>query len=356
MFQQVSSRSGLVLLPSLLLSWILFFASPLLQAQDIQFSQFYATSLYVNPAFAGALHQSRAMFHQRVQWPQLEAKYITSLFSYDNFIDRYNSGIGIMALQDFQGANNISSSEIHLQYAYELNISRTFSFRAGFQGGIMSRQINYNKLTFPSQFSNQGFQGGDISANIGDERVNFFDVSTGGLLYSDRMWIGVSGHHLNEPNQSFLGGVTRLPSKYAVIGGYKIYLDNTGNTSLRRRSDHRELSITPTVHYRFQGKSDQLDAGLYATINQFFLGTWYRGIPFKKIDPTVQNNESMVFIAGINYKRFRFGYSYDATISTLSQARTGGSHEINLAYFHRPKPEKRKLRKNLPCPPGAGDQ
>ncbi len=324
-------------------------------AQDIQFSQFYTATLYVNPAFAGSMHQSRAMFHQRVQWPQLEAKYITSLFSYDNFIDKYNSGIGIMAIQDFQGANNISSSEAHILYAYELNLSRTFSFRAGFQGGIMSRQINYNKLSFPSQFNNQGFQGGDISANIGDERVNFFDVSTGGLLYSERLWVGVSAHHMNEPNQSFLGGVTRLPARFAFIGGYKIYLDNTANTSLKRRADHREVSITPTFHYKFQGKSDQLDIGLYGTYNQIFGGVWYRGLPFKRIESFLPNNESVVFIAGVFYKRFRFGYSYDATVSKLTEVRTGGSHEINLTYFHKPKPAKRKLRKDIPCPPGAGE-
>lgn len=323
------------------------------KAQDIQFSQFYAAATYLNPAFVGSLHQSRAHLHQRIQWPQLEAKYITSLFAYDNYIDRYNSGVGFMAIQDFQGANNISSTEAYLQYAYELNLSRTFSFRAGFQGGIMSRQINYNKLLFPSQFNNQGFQGGDVSANLGDERVNLFNVSSGGLLYSERLWVGFSAHHMNQPNQSFLGGVSRLPMKMAAVAGYKIYLDNSARSSMAKRKEFTEVSITPTAHYKFQGNSDQLDIGLYGTYFQFFGGIWYRGIPFKKIAKDIRNNESVVFIAGLNYKRFRFGYSYDATLSKLTEVRTGGSHEITLAYFHKPKPSKRKLRKNLPCPPGA---
>jgi type IX secretion system PorP/SprF family membrane protein len=330
-----------------------FFFSFKAWSQDIQFSQFYAAATYLNPAFAGSLHQSRVHMHQRIQWPQLESKYITSLFAYDNYIDRYNSGVGFMAIQDFQGANNISSTEAYLQYAYELNLSRTFSFRAGFQGGIMSRQINYNKLLFPSQFNNQGFQGGDVSANLGEERVNFFDVSSGGLLYSERLWVGFSAHHMNQPNQSFLGGVSRLPMKMAAVAGYKIYLDNSSGSSLAKRRAYSEISITPTVHYKFQGNSDQLDVGLYGTYFQFFGGIWYRGIPFKKIAADIRNNESVVFIAGLNYKRFRLGYSYDATVSKLTEVRTGGSHEITLAYFHKPKPNKRKMRKTLPCPPGA---
>src|SRR4051794_24613757 len=79
------------------------------KAQDIQFSQFYANVLYMNPAFAGSAHLSRAIFHQRIQWPTLDAKYITSSISFDHYFEKARSGVGVIVLKDWQGANTLSS-------------------------------------------------------------------------------------------------------------------------------------------------------------------------------------------------------------------------------------------------------
>src|SRR5690606_38165819 len=69
-------------------------------AQDIQFSQFYASSMYANPAFAGSAHSGRVSSHTRYQWPRLDAKYFTTLASFDFYAPKVNSGFGIMALKD----------------------------------------------------------------------------------------------------------------------------------------------------------------------------------------------------------------------------------------------------------------
>jgi len=55
-------------------------------AQDIQFSQFYAVTPYINPAFVGGAHALRAMVHGRYQWPGIDAKYATGLVSVDHFL------------------------------------------------------------------------------------------------------------------------------------------------------------------------------------------------------------------------------------------------------------------------------
>ena len=52
--------------------------------QDIQFSQFYQVPTYQNPAFAGSAHKTRATVHQRIQWPSLDANYVTSFVSFDS--------------------------------------------------------------------------------------------------------------------------------------------------------------------------------------------------------------------------------------------------------------------------------
>src|SRR6185312_14507437 len=128
-------------------------------AQDIQFSQFYSNVLYINPAFAGGAHATRFILHDRLQWPTLDAKYITSTFSVDHYFSRAKSGLGLLVVKDWEGSNIISSTQVDLQYAYELNISSVFSFRAGFQAGVTSQYINYSYLTFPDQYNSYGFIG-----------------------------------------------------------------------------------------------------------------------------------------------------------------------------------------------------
>ncbi|HEY8400215.1 MAG TPA: PorP/SprF family type IX secretion system membrane protein, partial [Cytophagaceae bacterium] len=200
-------------------------------SQDIQFSQFYNVPLYQNPAFAGSSHESRATVHQRIQWPRLDAKYITSVASFDKYFANAKSGVGLMAIQDFQGSNTISSTEISAMYAYELHITPTLTLRSGLQGSYVTRYLNYANLMYPREFNDVTGYTKDPSTDFGGQRIHYVDLATGGIFYSKNLWIGLSGHHLNLPNQSFDKGVARLPGKFAVTGGYKIHLANNRRTA-----------------------------------------------------------------------------------------------------------------------------
>jgi type IX secretion system PorP/SprF family membrane protein len=320
--------------------------------QDIQFSQFYANVLYMNPAFAGSAHLSRAIFHQRLQWPSLDAKYITSSVSFDHYFEKVNSGLGILVLKDWQGPQNtLSSTEAALQYAYELSVSSKFSFRAGFEANYVRRVLNYNYLTLPDQYTNNGFNNQHTQEPFGSNQVSYLDYSVGGILYSERFWFGVTSKHLTRPNQSFYETDTsRLPLKMDFASGYKYFIEKKKTTSVLEEG--REVSITPTAHYKFQGMSDQVDLGVYGLYDQLILGFWYRGIPvLKRYRKGLLNNESMVFLAGWKIKGLSVSYSYDFTVSKLARARTGGSHELNVTVvwgYHKHK--KKKPMRRLPCP------
>jgi type IX secretion system PorP/SprF family membrane protein len=321
-------------------------------AQDIQFSQFYANILYLNPAFAGSANASRAIFHQRIQWPHLDAKYITSSFSLDHQFEKINSGVGLILLKDWQGANTISSTEAAMLYSYELSVSSKFSLRAGAKVNYVSRYINYNYLTLPDQYSNNGFSGVETQESFGNNKINYLDFSVGGVLYSDRFWLGIASDHLNRPNQSFSSGrdTSRLPIKMDFTTGTKIYIEKKRTTAFGEEG--KEINLTPTVHYKFQGKSDQVDLGLYGLYDHIIFGFWYRGIPLlKQYRAGLQNNESMVFLTGWKIQRLLVSYSYDFTVSKLARANTGGSHELNITYvWEYPKKKKTKPMKRLPCP------
>ena len=65
-----------------------------LAAQDPIFSQFYALPLQLNPGFAGSAYAPRLGMIYRNQWTGFDNAYRTYALSYEQSLDRLNSGIG----------------------------------------------------------------------------------------------------------------------------------------------------------------------------------------------------------------------------------------------------------------------
>lgn len=337
------------------LGCILLF-SEVVTAQDPQFSQFYAAPLYLNPAFAGSTNQSRVGINYRNQWPAIDANFNTISAFYDTYIEDKNSGIGVLLTRDREGILGLQSMSLALQYSYDLQITKGLSFRPGFQFAVYNRSINFDKLTFGDQFDPLT---GDVINPTSAEALNtgeskfFPDISFGGLLYSKRAWLGFAAHHVTQPNQSLLGEDSKLPMKLSGHAGYKFYFSpgEMGQGFYRRP---QERSVAPAVQYRHQGEFDQMDVGFYFTFEPLILGTWYRGVPFKKVNG-FNNNESIVLLIGFTKKGdkdvLNIGYSYDYTISQLGAA-SGGAHEFSLVYSwstrNPRKPPKDKMM--IPCP------
>ncbi|WP_157446993.1 PorP/SprF family type IX secretion system membrane protein [Cytophaga aurantiaca] len=315
-------------------------------AQDPQYSQMYANALYLCPAFAGAEENTRAIFATRYQWPGLDASFISNTFSVDHYIDRYKSGIGLIATSDFSTAAQLRSNEIGGIYAFHAELSKKIVFRPALQLSYVNRSLNFNSLTFGSQYTNNGYTGGPSNEPYNASTVSYLDISAGGILYSEKFWIGASTHHMNTPEQSFIHGQSELPMRISFFGGYKFSF--TPEWKKRYVNPDEEKSITPTAFYKMQGKSDQLDIGLYGRYNILVIGMWYRGIPVKVFKPEKMNNEAIILLIGFIYKNVTMGYSYDYTISKLS-GRSGGAHELTLSYSFKTKQPKR-IQRRVVCP------
>jgi len=325
-------------------------------AQDAQFSQFYAAPLYLNPAFAGAAQEARVGINYRNQWPQIdEANFETISAYFDTYFYESNSGVGLIINRDKEGFAGLRSTSVGFQYAYQLKFTQKLTFRAGGQAAYFIRDLNFANLTFGNQFDpNTGtfdptiVGEPDLLASSGS--VSFFDLGLGGLMFTEKWWIGFSVFHLNRPSQSlFDGGDSKLPRRHSLHGGYKILLnkDELGNEYNRKR----EVSVTPTLQYKFQGDFDQIDLGLYFTYQPIVFGLWYRGLPFKSLDG-FSNNEAFVFSVGLlDIKGINIGYSFDYTISDLGIG-SGGAHEISFSYTF-PLTDRKlppKEMRFVPCP------
>lgn len=332
-----------------LLLTLSFIQAEYLSAQDIQFSQFYAAPLYLNPALAGINQIGRAGVNYRNQWPSINANFETFSGYADVNFDEKNSSVGIMAVSDRAGLAGLRSDEIALQYAYQVRVKYKWTFRPAVQASFTTRHVDFSRLIFGDQLDNNGPTGGPTGELFSSDRVNYFDLGLGGIVFSDRLWVGVAAHHIREPNQSLVGGSSTLPRKISVHGGYRIPLQTPYKKG--ETASGSERSLTPTFNYRKQGRFNQLDIGTYFTIAPMIFGAWYRGIPIKQISGGSGNSEAVIMMLGVTQRRFTLGYSFDYTLSNLGIG-SGGAHELSLTYSFKwgdPRKPSRDVRE-LKCP------
>ena len=338
----------------LLIASALLLDANIIRAQDVQYSQFYSAPLYLNPAFTGATQFTRVGSNYRSQWPALEANFITMSAYVDHFIDDINSGVGFLIQTDKEGLAGLRSTAFSGFYAYQLPISEVFTVRVGASAGYVIRDINFSSLTFGDQFDANGFISGPTAEQFDTgAQKNYFDMSLGGMIYSQNAWLGVSNSHTTQPNQSLIGQDSPLPMKWSVHGGYKFFL-KSGVIDHGMYAESQERSLAPTFQYKKQGEFNQLDLGLYFTFEPIVVGAWYRGFPFKSVGE-FSNNEAIVFLLGYSKRTkdniMNIGYSYDITISKLGSS-SGGAHEfsISFAWFTGDPRKPPKNVRQIPCP------
>ena len=311
-------------------------------AQDMHFTQFYSSPLYLNPAFTGANVCSRVALTYRNQWPGVSTAYQSFLLSADHYLDKYHLGIGLLLGNDEAGTGQLRTTIIDPSIAYEARINKSIAVRLGVQPGIGMRSINFNNLLFGDQIA----RGGNVPTIENPvHSKTYFDANAGALIYTDKAWVGISIFHINRPNESLIGDVAKMPVKFTLQGGYKFPLSDKNE-----KDEFQQKSFTTAVHIMGQSKFDQMDIGGYYSQYKFSLGLWYRGLPLvKAYKPGYPNNDAIDVVVGFQTKRMYIGYSYDITISNLSNV-SNGAHEISISYqLCKPK-KKKKYRTQLACP------
>jgi type IX secretion system PorP/SprF family membrane protein len=306
-----------------------FFASLSAIAQDPEFTQFYANPLYLNPALAGNRICPRVNVSYRMQWPGIYGTYSTVGVSVDKLAYKVHGGVGLMVVNDRAAKGTLNTTGIGLIYAPTVAINKKVSATAAIQVGYWQKALNWNKLTFGDQIDPQ--RGFTLTTDEvpGKQVVGNFDLAAGFVVSSKHLFAGGAIHHILVPNESFLDGTSPLPRKYTLHAGANIPL-NGGS----RYSD--EASISPNILYQQQGDFKQLNIGLYAKKGSIVGGLWYRG------------NDSFIVLLGIEANALRLGYSYDVTISKLTNA-SAGAHEVTLGYQFSCKTPPKHYRPGI-CP------
>lgn len=320
-------------------------------AQDLQFSQYYNAPLYLNPGFAGITPQQRVVLNHRTQWPNLPQAFVTYAASYDIFVEELRSGFGLLLTTDQMGTAGWRTNSANFIYSYKVKLTEKLVFSPGLNFAYGTNGIDRSKIRLGDglEFERDGqyYSIDPDQDKIGQQ--SYFDVGAGALLYTRSLWFGAAFTHMNEPNMSLLGDVSRLPMKMNLHLGYRMNLVGSGPPSSAVRTSY----LTWSAMYRRQGPTfDQFDFGVNYHIDPVSVGIWYRGKPWQQTVAGSVTQDAAIVQLGLYMRNLTIGYSYDFTTSEL-QTTSGGAHEIALIYEFTSKPVQRSVKKKyrlIPCP------
>lgn len=326
------------------------------RAQDVHFTQFSASPLIVNPSFTGAFNgQYRAAAIYRDQWRSVTVPFKTVAASFDMpiihdlSIDDYLAA-GVQFYSDKAGDGNLSNTSVLASVAYHKFLGGGYAgpnkvLSVGLQGGYTQKSIDLSKLYFGDEFVNGIFQQGTSQEYPGlNNKVSYFTVNAG-ISYSQALarnfgiTVGVGANNLNQPQESM------QKKKNSEVG---LGIRYTGQLGAIWYTGER-LSIRPGVLYQTQATATELVGGsefnyivgnpeFSSVATSVFIGGWYR------------SSDAVMATAGIEYKGFRLGVSYDYNTSSLKNASNGnGGFEISLRYI-APNPLDFARRLLYPCP------
>jgi type IX secretion system PorP/SprF family membrane protein len=313
-----------------------------LSAQDIHFSQTSQTPLLVNPACAGVYDGwERIILNHRNQWLGSATQFMTSSVAADinvgknDFKDKAHLGLGFLFYNDIGGDSRFGTQSGALTVSGILPVGGGHTISAGIQSGFGNRVADFTSLTFNSQWNGTAYDPDILTGeSSGTTGFKYFDASAGLYYVYDaskssfrrkdnfKVQLGLGAFHLNRPTLYYVGvSGDKMYSKYVAHAAINADISMTdwsvdGNIVQVFQGPHRETILGAIAKYRF--KDGSKITGL-AQDAYFGFGSYFR--INDAICPTIQ----------LDWRGFRLGISYDATISTMRKAYQG-SLEFSLSY------------------------
>jgi type IX secretion system PorP/SprF family membrane protein len=314
------------------------------KGQDAVFSQFFNSTLYLNPALAGIEEDFTVSFGHRSQWRSLLFPYTTSQFS--AIIPYYKSkhtkplghigAFGFSVYNDLAGENNnFKTTGVNGAFAYNLPLDHRYVnlITFGLQIGAINKKIDPEGLQWGEQYNPfLGFDANITSSDVSNlQGRTFIDINAGAFWWwtpiqnGDMLFnsanSGISVSHLNNPNESLLEQDNQqLPLLYKYHGGMVFNISHKATASIN-------------VLTAFQDETVQNNIGSYLS---YKLSTFYEGkiqYGIARLGGWYRINDSFILLTEFETALFKVAFSYDLNTSSLRYNDRGiGTYEINLAY------------------------
>ena len=306
--------------------------------QDMNYTQYFASPIYYNPAYTGLTSGFRARFLYREQWPQLPIDFKSYYFSAD--IGDRNlpgaGGIGLLVASDNPGIGLINNLTVGLNFSVRIRINSLVTSQLGIKAAMLQRSINTDDLIFTGQLDEKYGPIYQSSFNTLDaNKKTVPDFAAGGIIQFSNPDgkvtgnAGISVDHLFKPDISFLMNQdSRIPRKWVIHTDVTIVAGAGGSSGISNTS-RDPLRINIGAIYQNQNKLNAFQIGLNLIKYNLYFGAWY-----KNTLTSDSPNSALAILAGYRYTyaedmSVKFIYSYDIQISGALQG-TGGAHEISL--------------------------
>jgi len=192
-------------------------------------------------------------------------------------------------------------------YAIHIPIGEKFHWSVGLNAGLSNLNFDRNQITLIDASDNTY---SSFSSSQG--KINYFDMNVGTYLYNDKFFAGYSSNQMLQ-NKIYFGGTPmsgKLNIHHFLMGGYHFELSE-------------KLKLTPGVLIKYMNPAP-VSVDITAKIT--YDDTYYGGISYR-------NGDAIIIILGAKFNEmFRIGYSFDYTLSRLSDYNSGG-HEIVLGIL-----------------------
>ncbi|MFN8266251.1 MAG: PorP/SprF family type IX secretion system membrane protein [Chitinophagaceae bacterium] len=314
-------------------TFLLMLSAFWLQAQDINFSQFYELPALRNPALAGIYKGDLRMTGVfRSQWQQATGQFQTTGLSVESKsgVNEWTEDFYAVALQvtnDVGGDGKLGRTQVLPSFTYHklLREESNLYLSAGFSGGLVQQRFDPSKLSFDDQFVNGSYsRSNPTRQSFNSTNVTYFDASAGiaiggDLGYKYKFYLGASYAHFNRPKVAFnKNNDVRLNQKIAINAGLSCMV-----------SDYDQLFFYGD--YFFQGSNNLLQGGFLYKHNLLeeaedpsyviSFGTFYRW------------NDALIPVVKLDYMKVSVGITYDVNISKLKAAtQFRGGAEVTLSY------------------------
>jgi type IX secretion system PorP/SprF family membrane protein len=318
-----------------------------LNAQDVHFSQFYASPLNINPAMTGVMNcNQRLSLNYRNQWASVlkDNAFQTASLSYDAKIaaGRYDyMGFGGTLFNDRAGSLNLNTTQLTGSFSYAKQMGGGYRgtnhyLSIGASVGYAQRSVDLLRAHWGEQNSDLG---GDYDPNkasgetaLTNDKLKSVDIAAGLMwftVFDDQhsVYFGGAYSHINRSNQSFTqSAYVPLYSKFTLNAGGEFAI-----------GDH--TSLLPAMVMFFQGPSFQTNVGTNIKFNTggnkrseegLELGAWMR---LANNYPTGLLMDALILSTRLDYQDLSFGFSYDINVSGLQAAsRNNGGIEFAVSY------------------------
>lgn len=310
-------------------------------AQQIpQYSQYLRNQFMVNPGAAGVYDFVDITMGGRWQWAGFGDEPRTAYLSVTSPISKtpkpkYNPAlrisngpvrnpeiktgklkhaVGGQLLADQYGA--FRTMQVAGTYAVHLPVSKKFNLSFGARLGMS----NHSFLSEKAQVLNMldaGYGGVDNAYNnfaSNNASKWIFDLGAGFYLYSKNVFVGVAADQLTKDMVEFGSGTANFNNQmhFNATAGVKFPLNEN-------------LTLTPAVLAKMMSPAP---LSIEGTLQLEYKEWLWAGVSYRHTD-------AVVGMLGLNVnERFKFGYSYDFSLSRFNDF-TGGGHEIVMGIMLR---------------------